>query len=363
MHTRCVLARRRPLLPLAAAAVGLVVSTASLRTPSGCPWNDEMWLAEAKTLPCFSDVVLNTYPRHTARFQGLRLRAATIALTVDPHSLWALDMAAVAQIHLRKLPAAEKTLLHRLEVAPGAYETYANLGTLYTFTGQWDLALLNIDAAMKVEPKAHFGREKYHRAFVVFLSKLAKEPGKHEAENFLGVPVTDDDRKKGSPERFDAVMTPHGFGRDAFDAIDAMVTVYGAGDNPHLLAAAGDLLALYGKHALASAAYTRALKLKHPAPKAIESAKAVAWKVVTDHFVPAYPGEMPTPPESKTYEAAGASPPTFADEEAQLDKGLAVWTANGLEALYAGEAKKGRACPVGSTLQEATAGSSVKAKP
>lgn len=340
------------------------MSTASLRKPAGCAWNDEVWLAEAKTLPCFSDVILNTYPRHTARFHGLRLRAATIALTVDPHSLWALDMAGVAQIHLRKLPAAEKTLLHRLEVAPGAYATHANLGTLYTFTGQWDLALANIDVAMKIEPQAHFGREKYHRAFVVFLSKLAKEPGKHETENFLGIPVTDEDRKKGSPERFDAVVTPRGFGRDAFDAIDAMVTVYGASDNPHLFAAAGDLLALYGKHALASAAYTRALKLKHPAPKAIADAKTVAWKVVMDHFVPAFPGESPTPPESKTYEAAGVSPPTFADEEAELDKGLAVWTAAGLEALYAKEAKRGRACPVGSTLHEPPAAApSAKVKP
>lgn len=346
-----------------AAACGLTSTTVGMREPRGCAWNDEVWLAEAKTLPCFADVVFNDYPRHTARFHGLRLRAANIALSADPHSLWALDMAGVAQIHLRKLADAEKTLLHRLEVAPGAYATHANLGTLYTFTGQFELALANIDAAMKLEPQAHFGREKYHRAFVVFLATLAKEPGKHETENFLGVPVTDEDRQKGSLERFDSVMTPRGFGREAFDAIDAMITVYGANDNPHLFAAAGDLLALYGKHALATAAYMRALKLKHPAPKAIDAAKTLVWKVVTDRFVPGYPGESPTPPESKAYDST--PPPTFADEEAELDKGLAVWTAAGLEALYAKEAKKGRACPVGSTLKEPTAPppASAKAKP
>jgi hypothetical protein len=134
---------------------------------------------------------------------------------------------------------------------------------------------------MAIEPHAHFGREKYHRLLVVYLKRLADEPGAgHQRENFLGVPVTDADRRSGSPETFDAVMKHHALGRDVFDALDSMITVYGAGDNPFVYAASGDMLALFGAHAYAAVSYQAATKHRHPVARELKRIVAAEFAIV-----------------------------------------------------------------------------------
>ena len=64
---------------------------------------------------------------------------------------------------LGELEPARAVMLRRAEAEPDGYGTHANLGTLLTFTGEYAAALPHIDRAMAIEPKAHFGRERYHR--------------------------------------------------------------------------------------------------------------------------------------------------------------------------------------------------------
>ena len=359
---------RRTLTAAAFAAIGI---GAFARDAAACLWDDEVLVAEAATLPCLAEAITNSYPRHTPQYFKARAEAAEIALAFDPYSTWALDMAAIARLHLGKLPEAEALMRRRAEVDPDAYATHANLGTLYTFNGQLDQALVHIDRALKLEPQAHFGREKYHRLLVVYLQRLAAEPkAGHERENFLGVPVNDDDRLNGNQARFDAYLKQHGLGRDVFDALDAMITVYGAGENPHVYAAAGDMLALFGAHGYAALAYRAAIMRKHPAAaemKRREDAqfalvkKATAATPLGKRIVEA--GEEAQPREPRDYLRAmtrpipmGLRPGAFEKYEAferkQVAGGLRVWTPSGVHTLYQKQDELKLRCPVGKTFPD-----------
>lgn len=341
-------------------AVSLVAAAAVGSDAAACGWDDEVYAAEERTLPCLSLALTSRQLAHTPKFYETRLRAAQTALEVDPFSTWALDMAGVALMKLHRLPEAEAMMKKRLEIAPDAYASHANLGTVYTFTGDFDRALIHIDRAMKIEPKAHFGREKYHRRLVTYLASVKKEPGVHDTENFLGVPVTDDDRKNGDPTRFDLKAKAAGIGRDVFDALDAMLTVYGAEDNPHVLAAAGDMLALFGTPAYAAIAYEAAIKRGHPAKKHLTGAYQIVWKRTVAEWKSTSKGQQGLPlhtpeeyvwivenrkfrpnPVVETYQ-------TF--EKKQLEGGLAVWTKEGLATLYAERERLGERCEVGRTM-------------
>jgi hypothetical protein len=355
-------------------AAGLVVA-AFAREAAACGWDDEVYYAEAKTLPCLAGAITDSYPRHTPEYWRARAEAADLALAVDPHATWALDLGAIARMRLGKLSEAEGLMRHRAEVEPDAYATHANLGTLHTFDGRYDLALEHIDRALVLEPRAHFGREKYHRLLVVYLRRLAAEPGKgHERESFLGVPVSDDDRLHGSPAAFDARMQQHWLGRDVFDALDAMITVYGAGANPHVYAAAGDMLALFGAHALAALAYQAAIARKHPAAKdlrrLVDAEFALVQKATETQPNAVRAKEederagQPREPREFLWAMARARPMGLrpagfekyqAFERKEVARGLRVWTADGVGALYAKQEELKLRCPVGLTFPELAA--------
>lgn len=341
----------RPGLLATVVSLGLFVDAPA----RACGWDDEVYLAEEKTLPCMGPALYGNYVSHTPQYYEARLAAAKQVLRADPFNTWALDMGSIALLKLGKLAEAEAMMNVRAKIEPDAYATHANLGTLHTFDGRFGEALTHIDQAMKIEPKAHFGREKYHRALVVYLRDLATDPSK-ASQNFLGVPVTDADRRGGSPQKFDAVMTAAGYGRDAFDALIAMITVYGAADNPHVYATAGDLLALYGNFALGSVAYARAAQLKHPA-----ATKMRSWsKLLQTRFPKGDEGSHAHSPEELLYIAKHPESVPRKSEQKEyakletdaLRKGLAVWTHEGLETLYREQEKWMARCPVGKTFRD-----------
>src|SRR5262249_46362798 len=51
---------------------------------------------------------------------------------------------------------------------PGLYTTASNLGTFLILMGEFDRGLPHIDAALKIDPNAHFGREKYQSWLVEY---------------------------------------------------------------------------------------------------------------------------------------------------------------------------------------------------
>jgi tetratricopeptide (TPR) repeat protein len=73
--------------------------------------------------------------------------------------------------HGKAIETAQET--ERLR--PGRYETAANLGTFYFHAGKLEEGIPHIDRALKINPDAHFGREKYQKLLVQYV--IAKRKG------------------------------------------------------------------------------------------------------------------------------------------------------------------------------------------
>ncbi|HLT37119.1 MAG TPA: hypothetical protein VK034_12570, partial [Enhygromyxa sp.] len=224
-----------------------------------CGWDWETYHAEAKSLPCVHDALLGYWPKHTDEYHQARIEAADHALRWLPGWTEGLDAKGLSLLRLGRLDEAEAVMKRRHAIAPAAYPGHANLGTLYTFTGDFAGALEHIDAAMAIEPEAHFGREQYHRKLVEFLQRTAADPEIATRENFLGIELDDHQRTHGSRALYQSL----GLDDDAFDALVSMITVYGADGLAEIYLTLGELLAARGHLRLAYTAYRRARELGH----------------------------------------------------------------------------------------------------
>jgi tetratricopeptide (TPR) repeat protein len=312
-----------------------LAATLAVRSASACIQDDETYVAEAKSMPCILDALTGAFPEHGPEFYAARLRAADAALAVTPTWLEGLDMKGVALLRTGRLAEAEAVMLERARIAPDAYASHANLGTLYTFTGDYDKALAHVDAALAKDPQAHFGREKYHRMLIVYLAAAKADPNVRKQRSFL-VPK---DLTTAQRFRAEGGLASVGLDDSAIDAVIAMITVYGAKALADVYYAAGDVLALRGKKLLAWTAYQRAIELGHPRQAELKSWNEGLAKSIT------------TPPTAtpKIYVDQMAYAKVLAHEyasweRAQIQGGLPVWTAAGLTALYAFQNDARRRC-------------------
>jgi tetratricopeptide (TPR) repeat protein len=328
-------------------ALGLTVAVlVSGSDARACGWDWETYHAEAKSLPCVHDALLGYWPKHTAAYHETRIEAADFALRWVPGWTEGLDAKGISLLHLGKLEDAEVIMRRRHAIAPEAYPSHANLGTLYTFTGKFDAALEHIDVAMAREPNAHFGREKYHRALVVFLQRVATDPSVATRENFLGVTLDEKQRLHGSKKVFESL----GLEEPAFDALVSMLTVYGADGLAEIYLTLGELLAARGHPRLAYTAYRRARELGH-----VRRDELSRWvRQIDEQLTEAARPRQPR--DRDTYRGIGHKyKSTLADAEEfqaewgkweteQLAAGLAIWTQAGLDEVYAHMQEKRRRC-------------------
>jgi tetratricopeptide (TPR) repeat protein len=336
----------------AAITVGLLAGVIAAPRARACGWDSESYHAEAKSLPCVYNAVTGTYPRHTPSYFETRAVAADAALAWAPDYAPALDDKGLALMKMGRLDEARAVMERRARLAPDAYAAHANLGTLYTFTGDYDLALAEIDRAMKIEPAAHFGRENYHRKLVEYLRALRDPAGAAKVleRDFLGLAVTKEQRAAGSP----AALAAAGVTPDAFDALVSMITVYGADRVSHVHFALGDLLALRGDHRLAWTAYENARALSHPRSKELRR-----WQTELEDAIVRERLREPHPPESLSngkyrgmpralggaHAVAGMLNTNYETWElSQLRHGLPVWRAEGLNVIYAKQHELRRRC-------------------
>jgi tetratricopeptide (TPR) repeat protein len=346
-----------------AGTLALVVAAPGPAVPQAqaCGWDWETYHAEATSLPCVFDALLGYWPKHTDDYHRARIEAADHALRWVPGWTEGLDAKGISLLKLGRLPEAEAVMQQRLALAPEAYPGHANLGTLYTFTGDHTKALEHIDRAMAIEPKAHFGREKYHRALVVFLQRAAEDPKVASSENFLGIELSTHQRRKGSAEVFRTLSLDD----DAFDALVSMLTVYGADGLAEVYLTLGELLAARGHPRLAYTAYRRAKELRHVrTPELKKWMKQLAEDIAVEHrserasgvggpfarlgtsaLIGAYMG-MNELYASKRREAKAFAKRWAAWEAKQVAQGLHVWTQAGLDEIYARMHAKRRRCDV-----------------
>lgn len=348
---------------LGVGALLLVAAGVWQRPARACGWDNESYTAEAQSLPCVFDAVMGSYPKHGRGFYLARVAAADALLTWSPTHLDALDMKGIALLKLGRHKDAEAVMRRRAELTPDAYAAHANLGTLYTFTGHWQDALAHIDLAMRIEPRAHFGREKFHRLLVEYLRDLAADPTLAQRDEFLRLHLTLDQRMSGSAQAFEKARVDPA----TFDALVAMIAVYGADKVSHVYLALGEALALHGNKRLAWSAYERAIELGHPRKNELRTwQKVLNTSLRLEHdkdpkawhaSFPAFEG-LPAPTlgdqEYGDYGGMPASYAVFMDnqdagayrykrkaldytrwEEAEVQLGLPVWRQAGLDKLYA----------------------------
>lgn len=309
-------------------------------TASACGWDNETYYAEGDKLPCVTDALLGFVAEHTPEYYEARIAAMDEALAVVPSWLEGLDNKGIALLHLGRLDEAEVVMKRRHELTPEAYAGHANLGTLYTFMGRLDEAEKHIRAAMAIEPDAHFGREKVHLDFVVHLRAVAGDESL-AGRNFMGLELSQSERLE--PKR--GALEAAGVGPRDLDALVAMLTIYGARDNPDILYAMGDILVLRGMTRLAWTAYRRARAEGHPnvrelvlLEKALSGQLEAEWERENPEKVDSEEGYGPL--GGGVYRRRRSMSAEFrqeyqAWEREQLAQGLAVWTREGLERIYA----------------------------
>ena len=81
---------------------------------------------------------------------------------------------------LNKVGEPEKgveIMLEKEKKSPGLYKTYANLGTCYIHSNQFEEGLTYIKKAIKINPDAHFGREIYQQHLVEYLISKKDDAG------------------------------------------------------------------------------------------------------------------------------------------------------------------------------------------
>jgi tetratricopeptide (TPR) repeat protein len=165
-------------------------------------------------------------------------------LQSDPDNLSYYDDLAVAYEKTGRRAKAIETILVKDKKRPGLYETESNLGTFLMLDGKLEEGLKHIDVALRINPDAHFGREKYQKKLAEYVisrkldGKVPQplvEPNDPHGESFwlfLYAPAT---ATKGPPfEKSDREA--------AVKAVLGMMR-FANYDSPLLLEVLGDLLA------------------------------------------------------------------------------------------------------------------------
>lgn len=148
-----------------AAVLGLLVPAAAL----ACSWDYDTIKMERTRFPSTLELITGKFLRHSPEFYQWRIADRLKRLETDPTNVALLDDLAVAYDKTDQHEKAIQTANRTEELRPGRYETAANRGTFFFHAGQLKAGLPDIDRALKINPDAHFGREKYQKLLVEYV--------------------------------------------------------------------------------------------------------------------------------------------------------------------------------------------------
>jgi tetratricopeptide (TPR) repeat protein len=254
---------------------------------AACLWDYDTLAMERQQFPNVLELITGKFLRHSKAFYEWRVRDRREKLKPNaPPQIW--DDLAVAYEKLGRHEDAIKTIQEKDSLFPGLYETKANLGTFYFHAGKFELGLQQIDAALAINPDAHFGREAYQKMLVEYLLDKQKD-GK------TSLPLDPDARVGSSNFGFAKYVLQLGDADsknideqiieldDAAKGVQGMMR-FGDYDSPVLLEALGDLLLSRGypgaAKQLASRAYLQA-SYKSPTPEAKNAYRDLAAHALT----------------------------------------------------------------------------------
>ncbi len=139
-------------------AIGLLAAISSLAL--ACLWDYDTLAQERARFPGTLELITGRFPRHSRAFYEWRMRDR-LARLEKPENAALYDDLAVAYDKLGVHESAIATMEKKESLHPGMYETQANLATFYFHSGQLEKAIEHVEQALKIDPNAHFGREKY----------------------------------------------------------------------------------------------------------------------------------------------------------------------------------------------------------
>jgi tetratricopeptide (TPR) repeat protein len=149
-----------------------------LLTPAGlcaCLWDYDTLQMERSRFPSALELITGKFLRHSPEFYYWRIEDRQRRLRAEPDNLALYDDLAVAYDKTGRHDKAIETILVSHAKDPNRYETVANLGTFYIHAGQLEKGLEYIDRAIRINPDAHFGREKYQKYLVEYVLSRRKD--------------------------------------------------------------------------------------------------------------------------------------------------------------------------------------------
>lgn len=136
-----------------------------------CMWDYDTIEMEFEQFPGTLEIISGHFLRHSPEFYYWRIKDREQKLQSADSLKWHDDIA-VAYSKLGNDPKAIAITQPVLERFPERYESLANLGTFYIHNGQYQEGLAFLEEAVKINPDAHFGRERYQIALVEYLIEI-----------------------------------------------------------------------------------------------------------------------------------------------------------------------------------------------
>ena len=128
-----------------------------------CMWDYDTLKMERQRFPSALELITGKFLRHSPEFYEWRVHDRTARLAADPHNPALTDDLAVAFDKLGRHEKAIELMLAADKRQPGRYETLSNLATFQFHAGRLEESLASVEAALRINPDAHFGREKYQK--------------------------------------------------------------------------------------------------------------------------------------------------------------------------------------------------------
>jgi tetratricopeptide (TPR) repeat protein len=156
----------------------LLVLLGSIAVASACIWDATTLEEERTRRPDLAEVILNTN-RPPAKTASILKRIAALNASQRTNEVnWWNDLAGA---HLRLGRAEEAVKLLEPVVARFAddYGMNANLGTAHHLAGNYVEAEKYIRRGLEINPKAHFGLERYHLALLQYLVRDGEFKRRH----------------------------------------------------------------------------------------------------------------------------------------------------------------------------------------
>lgn len=156
---------------------GVLVLLAALLFPTAvvaCMWDYDTLKMERSRFPEALELITGKFLRHSPEFYEWRIQDRLKRLEADPANVALRDDLAVAYDKTGEHEKAIETALITEKLQPGRYETAANLGTFLFHSGKIKESLVPIEAALKINPEAHFGRERYQKWLTEYIIERQK---------------------------------------------------------------------------------------------------------------------------------------------------------------------------------------------